>query len=112
MEYTELDRIFINRIFIAKMNLNLRMFIHEIIYQALRKEGDYVVNFDEHKSIKTHWVAFYVNGISVTYFGSFDVEHIPKEIRNFIGKKINQTNIFGVQVHDSVMCGHLWQWIY
>ena len=90
MEYTELDRIFINRIFITKMNLNLRMFIHEIIYQALRKEGDYVVNFDEHKSIKTHWVAFYVNGISVTYFGSFDVETFQKKSEILLAKKLTK----------------------
>ena len=43
---------------------------------------------------------------NVTYFDSFDVEHIPKEIKNFINKSIVVTNIFGIQAYDSVMCGY------
>ena len=43
---------------------------------------------------------------NVTYFDSFDVEHIPKEIKNFISKSIVVTNIFGIQAYDSVMCGY------
>ena len=29
-----------------------------------------------------------MNGENVTYFDSFGVEHIPKEIRKFIGKEM------------------------
>ena len=36
---------------------------------------------------KTHWIALYVNDNNVTYFDSFEVEHIPKEIKKFIEKK-------------------------
>ena len=43
---------------------------------------------------------------NVTYFDSFDVEHISKEIKNFINKSIVVTNIFGIQAYDSVMCGY------
>ena len=39
-----------------------------------------MINLDEHESIGTHWIAFYVNGGNGTYFGSFCVEHIPKTI--------------------------------
>ena len=39
-----------------------------------------VINVDEYKSIGTHWIALYVNGDNVTFFDSFGVEHIPKEI--------------------------------
>ena len=31
-----------------------------------------------------HWIAIYVNAENVTYFDSFGVEHIPKEIGKFI----------------------------
>ena len=43
---------------------------------------------------------------NVTYFDSFDVEHIPKEIKNVINKSIVVTNIFRIQAYDSVMCGY------
>ena len=42
----------------------------------------------------------------ITYFDSFGVEHIPKEIKWFIGNKNMQTNIFGIQAYDSVMWGY------
>ena len=45
------------------------------------KDGAYVVNLDEYSDIGTHWVALYVNNKRVTYFDSFGVEHISKEIK-------------------------------
>ena len=44
------------------------------------KDGTYLINLDEFKSIEAHWIAFYVNGNNVIYFDSFGGEHIPKEI--------------------------------
>ena len=44
------------------------------------KDGAYVINLDEYKSIGTHWIALYVNAENVTYFDSFGVEHIPNKI--------------------------------
>ena len=43
------------------------------------KDGAYVINLDEYSDIGTHWVALNVQN-NVTYFDSFGVEHIPKEI--------------------------------
>ena len=43
--------------------------------------GAYVINLDECKSIGTHWIALCVNDDSVTYFDSFGVENILKEIK-------------------------------
>ena len=43
------------------------------------KDGAYVINLVESKSIGTHWIALYVNNNNVTYFDSFGVEHIPKK---------------------------------
>ena len=47
-----------------------------------------------------------MNNNDVTYFGSFGVEHIPKEIKTFINNKNIKTNIFRIQAYDSVMCGY------
>ena len=44
-----------------------------------KKDGAYVINIDEYSDIGTHWIALWVNN-NVTYFDSFGVEHIPKEI--------------------------------
>ena len=44
------------------------------------KDEAYIINLDEYESIGTHWIALYVNDNNVTYFDSFGVEHIPKEI--------------------------------
>ena len=44
------------------------------------KDGAYVTNHDEVKSIGTHWIALSVNGNNIMYFDSFGVGHIPKEI--------------------------------
>ena len=51
------------------------------------KDGTYVINLDEYSDIGTHWIALYVHNNDVTYFDSFGVEHIPKEIKTFIGNK-------------------------
>ena len=47
-----------------------------------------------------------MNVDNVTYFDSFAVEHIPKEIKNFICNKNITTNIFSIQTNTSVMCGY------
>ena len=45
------------------------------------KDGAYVINLDKYSDIGTHWVSLWVNNSdNVTYFYSFGVEHIPKEI--------------------------------
>ena len=48
----------------------------------------------------------YVHNDDVTYFDSFGVEHIPKEIKAFINNKNIITNIFRIQAYDSIMCGY------
>ena len=70
------------------------------------KDGVYVINIDEYSDIGTHWIALYVNNKTVTYFDSFGVEHIPKEIKIFINIKNIISNIFRIQSYDSVMCGY------
>ena len=45
-----------------------------------------------------------MNGENLTYFDSFGVEHIPKEIQKFIGNKNITTNIYRLQTFNSKMC--------
>ena len=69
------------------------------------KDGAYVINLDEYSDIGTHWVALHVNNNNVTYFDSFGVEHIPKEIKAFINRFLSiTTNNFRMQEYYTIMC--------
>ena len=71
------------------------------------KDGAYIINLDEYSDIGTHWIALWVNNSNnITYFDGFGVEHIPEEIKAFIGNKNINTNVFRIQTNDSIMCGY------
>ena len=70
------------------------------------KDGPYVINLDEYSDIGIHWIGLYVKNNDITYFDSFGVEHIPKEIIKFIDRKNIIANIFRIQAYDSIMCGY------
>ena len=57
-------------------------------------DGAYVINLDEYADLGTHWIALFCNRNEIVYFDSFGVEHIPEEIKEFIGNKNIKTNIF------------------
>ena len=46
------------------------------------------------------WVALYVKLNNVVCLGSFGVEHISKESKNFIVNKNIITNIYRIQTYD------------
>ena len=54
----------------------------------------------------TDWVALYLKNNEFIYFDSFGVEHVPKEIKRFIGHKSIKTNIFRIQADNSIVCEH------
>ena len=74
------------------------------------KDSEYVINLDDYKSTGPQWIALYVNGknkrasYDKTYFDSFGVEHSRKEISKFRENKNIITNIYKIQVYDSIMC--------
>ena len=70
------------------------------------KDGVYVINLDEYADVGTHWIVLFCNRNEIVYFDSFGAEHIPEEIKEFIGNKNIKANIFRVQANDSVMCGY------
>ena len=47
-----------------------------------------------------------MNDENVTYFDSFGVAHVSKEIKKFIRNKYITTNIYRIQAYDSIMCGY------
>ena len=70
------------------------------------KNEAYIVNLDEYLDSGTHRIALYVKGNEITYFDPFGVEHVPKEIKKFIGHKDIKTNIFRIQADNPIMCGY------
>ena len=78
------------------------------------KDGTYVINLDKYSDIGTHWVALYVhnnnnknnnnnnnNNNNGTYFDSFGVEHITKEIKAFINSNNNSKNNNNIKKHSN-----------
>ena len=62
------------------------------------KDGAYVINLDESKSIGIHCIALYVNVTSIIYFDNFRVDHIPKGNKHII------TNIYRRRAYDLILC--------
>ena len=58
------------------------------------KDGAYVINLDEYADSGTHWIALFCKKNEIVYFNSFSVEHVPEEIKEFIGNKNIIANIF------------------
>ena len=70
------------------------------------KDGAYVINLYEYTDVGTHWIALFCNKNEIVYFDSFGVEHIPEEVKKFIGNKNLKANIFRVQANNSGMCAY------
>ena len=88
------------------MNQDLMVFFQGIIYLQKIKDGAYVTYLDKHKDTGTNWIGLFCNRNEIVYFDSFGVEHLPKEIKNFISNKNIKANICCVQANDSIMCGY------
>ena len=65
------------------------------------EDQTYEINLDQYKSIGTDWIALYFNDNNVTYFDSFGVENIPKEVRNS-----SAANIYWIQAKTFIMWGY------
>ena len=68
-------------------------FTLEIIYLKI-KDGTNLIYVHEYTDNETYWIALYTLNNNVACFDSFGVEHIPKEIKKFIGNKNIKINIF------------------
>ena len=74
--------------------------------KGIVRASSYVLNLDEYAEVGTHWIALFCRRSEIVYFDSFGVEHVPEEIKEFIGNKNIKANIFRVQANNSVMCGY------
>ena len=70
------------------------------------KDGAYLINLDEYGNLGTYWIALFCKRSEIVYFDSFGVEHVPEEIKEFIGNKNIIVNIFRVKANNSIMCGY------
>ena len=70
------------------------------------KDGTYVINLNDYADVGTHCIALFCNRSEIGYFDSFCVEHVPEEIKEFVGNKNIIANIFWVQANISIMCGY------
>ena len=64
--------------------------------QCKIKDRLYVVNLDKCELIGNHGISLYVNHDKATYFDSFGVEYIPKEIKELIENQNSRTNVFRI----------------
>ena len=79
------------------------VFIQETIY--LKKDGAYVPNLDEYKSIGTDWIDLYVKSNNPAYFDGSGVQHISNEIEKIEDNKTIITSIYKIKINYSIMCG-------
>ena len=58
------------------------------------KDGAFIINLDEYADAGTHWIALFCKKNEIVYIDSFGVEHIPEEIKEFIGNKNIKVTFF------------------
>ena len=68
------------------------------------EDGAYLISLDEYADAGTHWIVLFFKRSEIVYFDSFGVEHLPGEIKEFVGNKNIIANIFQLQANNSVMC--------
>ena len=76
-----------------KMSQDLMVSFLEIICLKNQRWA-YVINLDEYADTGTPWIALFCKKNYIIYFDSFGVEHIPEEIKEFIGNKNIKAKIF------------------
>ena len=65
-----------------------------------------MINLDEYADVGANSIALFCDRNEIVYFNSFGVEHVPEEIKEFIGNKNIKANIFRVQANNLIMCGY------
>ena len=65
----------------------------------------YVINLDDKKKKKTHWLSLLIDKKLAAYFDSFGIEYTPQEVLSKIKDKPITHNISRIQSDDSIICG-------
>ena len=66
----------------------------------------YVIKLDEYADIGSYGIGLYALDNDITYFDSFGVEHVSKEIKKIIRDKNIKINILRIQANNSITCGY------
>ena len=61
-------------------------YVRNNLLQKIKDEG-YVINLDKYADKGIHWIALFFNRSEIVCFDSFGVEHVPEEIKEFVGNK-------------------------
>ena len=64
-----------------------------------------MINLDDKKSKRKHWVSLFIYINTTVYFYSFGIEQIPQELSKKIKDKSITYNIFRIQDHETIMFG-------
>ena len=73
------------------------------------KNRAYVINLDEYEDVGTHWIGLYVKNNEITFLDSLGVEHVSKDIKEFIEHKKHQNK----HIHNTrKQCNNLWILLY
>ena len=78
---------------ISKLNKIWKLLFKKHLPKTV-KIGPCGINIYKYGIAWKHWVGFNVKIDHETYLYSFGVEHVPKEIKNFIGNNNIKANIF------------------
>ena len=71
-----------------------------------------MINLDEYAHVGTHWIALFCSRSEIVYFDSFGVEHVPEEIKEFVGNKNIIANIFSSTNKQFSNVLIIWHWIH
>ena len=86
----------------------LKYFEIEKYYQSDRRFNSVYSRYNlpkiKYESIRTQWIALYVNARNIVYSDSFGDDHILKEIKKFIRTKNIITNSYRIQEYNLVIC--------
>ena len=58
------------------------------------KDVAYVIKLDEYADVGTHWIDLSCRKNKIVYFDSLGVEHVPEEIKEFVGNGNIKADIF------------------
>ena len=56
------------------------------------KDGAYLINFDEYEDVGAYWISLFYRKTKIVYFDGFGFEHVPEEIKEFIGNFQNRNS--------------------
>ena len=75
--------------------------------KKLKKDGNYIINLENHNQPGSHWTALILEPTTCIYFDSFGMPP-PEKIYRFLEKKYKKVNFSKMEIQDidSTFCGY------